>query len=54
VRKTWLHALITLCVLVTVAAALQAKAPEARTFAWAVKSLMTSPSIKQKAFGKTP
>ncbi|HEY8709807.1 MAG TPA: hypothetical protein VIM34_17640 [Burkholderiaceae bacterium] len=54
VRKTWLHALVTLCVLVTVAAALQAKAPEARTFACAVQSLLASPSIKQEAFGKPP
>ena len=34
--KTWLHALVTLCVLVTIAAAVQSKAPDAKTFASAV------------------
>lgn len=38
IRNTWLPALAALIVLVTVAAALQAKAPEAKTFAAAVKA----------------
>lgn len=40
IRNTWLHALVALCVLVTVAALLQAKVPEATTFASAVRSLL--------------
>lgn len=45
IRNTWLHALAALVVLVTVAAVLQSKAPQARTFAEAVKSLRSQPSI---------
>ena len=45
IRNTWLHALAALIVLVTVAAVLQAKAPEAKTFAAAVKSLRLNQPI---------
>jgi hypothetical protein len=40
IRNTWLHALVALIVLVGVAAALQAKAPQAKTFGAAVKAVM--------------
>ena len=40
IRNTWLHALVALCVLVTIAAVLQARAPDAKTFAAAAKSLL--------------
>ena len=41
-RNTWLHALLTLIVLVTVAEVLQSKAPTANTFAAAVKHIKAS------------
>ena len=44
--KTWLHALVTLCALVTIAAVVQSNAPDAKTFASAVKSLMAKPSVQ--------
>ena len=40
IRNTWLPALATWIVLVTVAAALQAKAPQATTFRQAVQALL--------------
>lgn len=40
IRNTWLHALVAFCALVTIAAVLQSRAPEATTFASAVKALL--------------
>ena len=39
IRNTWLPALVALIVLVTLAGALQAMAPQAHTFGAAVKAL---------------
>ncbi len=43
IRNTWLPALAALLVLVTVAAALQAKVPQSKTFGAAVQSLWHKP-----------
>jgi hypothetical protein len=42
VRNTWLHALVTLCILVALAAWLQFSAPQASTFAAAVKTIWSN------------
>lgn len=44
IRNTWMHALGALIVLVTLAALLQARAPEANTFGDALKALHAKPS----------
>jgi FtsH-binding integral membrane protein len=47
IRNTWLQALAALVVLVSVAAALQAKAPEATTFGAAVKAVLARSRNRQ-------
>ena len=45
VRNTWIHALVALIALVSVAAILQVKAPQAATFAAAIKTLKSPGSV---------
>jgi hypothetical protein len=46
-RSTWMHAAVTLLVLVAIAAGVQHRAPEAKTFSEAVKSLRGQSPVKK-------
>jgi hypothetical protein len=46
-RSTWIHAGVTLLVLVAIAAGMQKRAPEAKTFSQAIKSLLGQSPVKK-------